>query len=79
METATTTAQEGSRLLFSQYKDGGLISWSLRWKRADGRRTTLCRSQRDSAAATVDVMEELFEDPRFEAILTDIMRRRGEP
>lgn len=79
METTTTTTQDGSRLLFSRYKDGRDISWSLRWKRQDGKRTTLCRSQKDSGAATVSIMEELFDDPRVEAILADLMRRHGEP
>lgn len=79
METQATTTQTGSRLLFSRYKDGKDISWSLRWKRPAAKAVTLCRSQKDTGAATVEIMEELFDDSRVEAILSEIMRRRGEP
>jgi hypothetical protein len=80
MDTQTTTQTEGSRLLFSRYKNGTDKSWSLRWKpAAGGKPVTLCRSQKDSLPVTHDVMEELFDDQRVEAILADIMRRRGEP
>jgi hypothetical protein len=80
METQETSTQTGSRLLFSRYKNGTDRSWSLRWKpAAGGRPVTLCRSQKDAPVVTHDVMEELFEDQRVEAILADIMRRRGEP
>lgn len=88
METQSTASAEGSRLLFSRYKNGADRSWSLRWKLAKPRKrndgtmltnVTLCRSQKDAPVVTHDVMEELFEDQRVEAILADIMRRRGEP
>jgi len=85
METQSTNVADGSRLLFSRYKGRKPNgepdrSWSLRWRPAGGGRPiTLCRSQKDSLPVTHDVMEELFEDQRVEAILADIMRRRGEP
>lgn len=78
METQSTNENENSRLLFSRYKTGKEVSWSLRYKLQDGRRLTLCRSQKDTGRATVDIMEALFDDPRVEAILSEVMRRRGE-
>lgn len=77
--TETTTVPEGSRVLFSTYDAGDDYSWSVRWKRPGGRPVTLCRSQRDTARITKDVMEKLFKDTRVEAILRELMRAKGEP
>lgn len=79
VETQTTTVPDGSRILFSTYDAGEDYSWSVRWKRVGKRPITLCRSQKDTARATRPVMEALFKDPRIEAILSDLLRRHGEP
>jgi hypothetical protein len=77
-ESRTTTVPEGSRVLFSTYDAGDDYSWSVRWKRPGARPVTLCRSQKDTARVTKDIMEELFKDQRVEAILADLLRRHGE-
>lgn len=79
VDTQTTTVPEGSRVLFSTYDAGTDYSWSVRWKRPGGKPITLCRSQKDTARDTREVMEKLFKDSRVEAILRDLLRGAGEP